>query len=35
VINVVSYEQAAALASWEKMLGVDFIPMDEEELSQL
>ena len=35
VINVVSYEQAAALTSWEKMLGVDFVPVDEDEIPSL
>ena len=33
VINVVSYEQATALTSWEKMLEVSFYPLDEEEVS--
>ena len=33
VLNVVSFEQAAALTTWTKMLGVDFFPLDESELS--
>jgi len=33
VLNIVSFEQAAALASWTKMLGVDFLPVDESELA--
>ncbi|KAL9187720.1 hypothetical protein ACHAXT_006098 [Thalassiosira profunda] len=33
VLNVVSFEQAAALASWTKMLGVDFLPVDESEVA--
>lgn len=33
VLNIVSYEQAAALASWNKMLGVDFLPLDESEVA--
>ena len=33
VLNVVSFEQAAALTTWHKMLGVDFIPLDESEIS--
>ena len=35
VLNVVSYEQAAALTSWTKMLGVDFLPVDESEISTI
>ena len=35
VINVVSYEQATALTSWEKMLDVNFYPLEEEEVSEL
>uniref|UniRef100_A0A7S2HEN4 Helicase C-terminal domain-containing protein n=1 Tax=Helicotheca tamesis TaxID=374047 RepID=A0A7S2HEN4_9STRA len=34
VVNVVSFEQAAALTSWEKMLDVEFIPLDEEEVME-
>eukprot|EP00579_Thalassiosira_antarctica_P011994 CAMPEP_0201922986 /NCGR_PEP_ID=MMETSP0903-20130614/10864_1 /ASSEMBLY_ACC=CAM_ASM_000552 /TAXON_ID=420261 /ORGANISM="Thalassiosira antarctica, Strain CCMP982" /LENGTH=833 /DNA_ID=CAMNT_0048460219 /DNA_START=124 /DNA_END=2622 /DNA_ORIENTATION=- len=33
VLNIVSYDQAAALASWTKMLGVDFLPVDESEVA--
>lgn len=29
VLNVVGYEQAAALTGWERTLGVDFVPVDE------
>ena len=29
VVNVVSYEQAGGLTSWESILGIDFIPIDE------
>jgi len=32
VLNIVSYEQAAALASWTQMLGVDFMPIDESDI---
>ena len=32
VLNVVSFEQAA-LTTWHKVLGVDFIPLDESEIS--
>jgi hypothetical protein len=35
VLNIVSYEQAAALASWNKMLGVDFLPLDESEVADI
>lgn len=35
VISVVSYEQATALSSWEGMLGIDFIPLDESDASSL
>lgn len=35
VLNIVSYEQAAALASWTKMLSVDFLPVDERELKSI
>ena len=35
VVNIVSYEQAAALASWTKMLSVDFLPVDESELRSI
>jgi superfamily II DNA/RNA helicase len=35
VLNIVSYEQASALASWAKMLGVDFLPVDESELKRI
>ena len=35
VLNVLSFEQAAALSSWNKMLGVDFYPVDESELSEI
>ena len=35
VINVVSYEQATALTSWEKMLDVNFYPLEEDEVSEL
>ena len=33
VLNVVSFEQAAALASWTKMLGVEFLPVNENEVA--
>jgi len=33
VLNIVSYEQAAGLASWNKMLGVEFFPIDESEIA--
>lgn len=35
VLNIVSFEQAAALASWTMMLGVDFIPVDESEVASV
>ena len=35
VLNIVSYEQAAALASWTKMLGVDFSPVDESGIASI
>ncbi|KAL7539151.1 hypothetical protein ACHAXR_009055 [Thalassiosira sp. AJA248-18] len=37
VLNIVSYAQAAALASWTKMLGlgVDFLPVDESEVASI
>lgn len=35
VLNIVSFEQAAALASWTMMLGVDFLPVEESGLSAL
>lgn len=35
VLNIVSFEQAAALASWNKMLGIDFLPVDESELNSI
>jgi hypothetical protein len=35
VLNIVSFEQAAALASWTMMLGVDFLPVEESELATL
>ena len=35
VLNVVSFEQAAALTTWHKMLGVDFIPLDESEIPSI
>lgn len=35
VLNIVGYEQAAALASWTKMLGVDFFPVDESEVARI
>ena len=34
VINVVSYEQATALTSWEKMLSIEFIPIDMKDIEQ-
>ena len=33
VLNIVSFEQAAALASWTMMLGVDFLPVEESEIA--
>lgn len=35
VLNIVSFEQAAALASWTKMLGVDFMPIDESDIASV
>ena len=35
VLNIVSFEQAAALASWTKMLGVDFLPVDESDIGSV
>jgi hypothetical protein len=35
VLNIVSFEQAAALASWTMMLGVNFLPVDESEIATL
>lgn len=35
VLNIVSFEQAAAMASWTKMLGVDFLPVDEDEVGSI
>ena len=35
VLNIVSFEQAAALASWTMMLGVDFLPVEESEIATL
>jgi hypothetical protein len=35
VLNIVSFDQAAALASWTKMLGVDFLPVDESEVASI
>lgn len=35
VVNVVGYEQAAALSSWESMLNVQFYPIDMEEVDDL
>lgn len=35
VLNIVSFEQAAALASWTKMLGIDFIPVDESGIASI
>ena len=35
VLNIVSFEQAAALASWTKMLGVDFLPVDESDVGSV
>ncbi len=32
VVNVVSFEQATALSSWEGMLGINFIPCDENDV---
>lgn len=29
VVNILSYDQASALKSWESMLGISFIPIDE------
>jgi hypothetical protein len=31
VVNVVSYDQARGLTSWESILGIDFIPIDDNE----
>ena len=33
VLNVVGYEQAAALASWTRMLGVDFLTVEESDIA--
>ena len=33
VLSIVSFEQAAALASWTMMLGVDFLPVEESEIA--
>ena len=35
VLNIVSFEQAAALSSWEKMLGVGFLPVDDGEVASI
>jgi len=35
VLNIVSFEQAAALSSWTKMLGIDFIPVVESEVGSI
>ena len=35
VLNIVGYEQAAALASWTKMLGVDFLPVEKGEVASI
>mmetsp|Transcript_31913 Transcript_31913/g.67092 ORF Transcript_31913/g.67092 Transcript_31913/m.67092 type:complete len:816 (-) Transcript_31913:78-2525(-) len=35
VLNIVSFEQAAAMASWTMMLGVDFLPVDEKDVPNL
>mmetsp|Transcript_3533 Transcript_3533/g.5116 ORF Transcript_3533/g.5116 Transcript_3533/m.5116 type:complete len:291 (-) Transcript_3533:133-1005(-) len=35
VVNVVSFEQAAALSSWETMLGINFIPCDENDVREI
>ena len=35
VISVVSYEQAAGLTSWEGMLGIKFIPIDESDIETI
>jgi len=35
VVNILSYEQSSALASWEAMLGISFIPIDESETSSI
>jgi len=35
VLNIVSYEQAAALSSWTKMLGIDFLPLTENEVGSI
>jgi hypothetical protein len=35
VLNIVSFEQAAALASWTMMLGVDFLPVEESEMASV
>ena len=29
VVNIVDYDQGSAVTSWENMLGVDFIPLEE------
>lgn len=34
VVSVVSYDQARALSSWESMLGIDFIPLDANDISK-
>ena len=35
VLNIVSFEQAAALSSWTKMLGIDFLPVTENEVGSI
>lgn len=35
VVNIIQYEKANALASWEGQLGISFIPMDESEISSI
>ena len=35
VLNIVSFEQAAALSSWTKMLGIDFLPLTENEVGSI
>lgn len=35
VINVISYEQASGLSSWEGMLGINFIPIDESDIGSI
>lgn len=35
VVNILSYEQAQALNSWEGMLGISFIPVDEGDASSI